>query len=243
MGRVLVTGASTGLGLLTAASLIEQGHEVVLHARAESRLSGQPLLSRAFGAIAGELSSLDEVRSVAEQADAIGAFDAVIHNAGVDKGDALIAVNVVAPYALSALMRRPSRVIVVSSSMHEGGSTAGVADAIAGERAASYSDTKLYATALTNALAHRWPDTIVHSVNPGWVPTRMGGPHAPDDLTEGHRTQEWLATAPASGISPRTGGYWYHREALPPHPATLDGGFQSEVLTALEARTGIALPY
>ena len=46
--------------------------------------------------------------------------------------------------------------------------------------------------------------------NTAGVPTRMGGPGASDDFDEGHRTQEWLATADETAINPRSGGYWYH---------------------------------
>jgi NAD(P)-dependent dehydrogenase (short-subunit alcohol dehydrogenase family) len=101
---------------------------------------------------------------------------------------------------------------------------------------------KLYVTALAMACAERQPGTLVHVVDPGWVPTRMGGPGAPDSLEEGHRTQEWLATAPASAIEPRTGGYWFHRATRRPHPAAHDPAFQDALLRKLEEHTGIAFP-
>lgn len=50
----------------------------------------------------------------------------------------------------------------------------------------SYSDSKLWVTVLSAAFAHRWSGTTSHAVHPGWVPTRMGGAGAPDDLTAGH---------------------------------------------------------
>ena len=138
-------------------------------------------------------------------------------------------------------MERPARTIVLSSSMHRGGSPQHIADAIAGRREATYSDTKLWATALFLDLARRWPDVLAHAVDPGWVPTRMGGAHASDDLTEGHRTQEWLAAAPEGDIDPPSYGYWHHHKAQRVHPAALDALFQKELISALEARTGIAL--
>lgn len=70
----------------------------------------------------------------------------------------------------------------------------------------------------------------------------MGGPSASDDLTEGHRSQEWLAVAPEVSIDPRTGGYWHHRQVHRPHPTALDSSFQDELVAALEARTGIPFP-
>jgi hypothetical protein len=67
----------------------------------------------------------------------------------------------------------------------------------------------------------------------------MGGPGATDDLDAGHVTQVWLATA--EDIDPHTGGYWYHQNPQRQHPATKDAAFQTELITALEAHTGIIL--
>ncbi len=103
-------------------------------------------------------------------------------------------------------------------------------------------DSKLCVTALAMALAARYPDLMAHAVDPGWVPTRMSGPSAPDDLTEGGGTQAWLATAPEAEISPRSGAYWHHRTVRRPHPATADQRFQQELLDLLTRRTGVALP-
>lgn len=242
MARVLVTGAGSGLGLLTAQSLAGQGHEVILHARTPERVEDRPLLDRVHAAVFGDLADLETVHRIAAEANGLDPFDAVIHNAGVIDGPDLVAVNVLAPYVLTALMEPPARTIVLSSSMHRSGSPRHTRDAIAGRGDASYSDTKLWATALFLGVARRWPQTLAHAVDPGWVPTRMGGAHASDDLTEGHRTQEWLATAPAAEIDPRTAGYWHHRIARRPHPAALDQQFQDELIEALRARTGSNLP-
>ncbi|AXK45698.1 SDR family NAD(P)-dependent oxidoreductase [Brachybacterium saurashtrense] len=240
MALILVTGASTGLGAATAQELISQGHDVVVHARHPSRLDGLELAARARGRLHGDLADPEQTRRVAEQANAVGRFDAVIHNAGTMDGADVLAVNVLAPYVLTAAMAPPGRVVVLSSSMHRSGR-----DDLAPVEAGSggtYSDSKLLATAFALGLASRLPDVLAHAVDPGWVPTRMGGPSATDDLAEGHRTQAWLAAAPAREISPRTGGYWHHREIHRPHPLSEDPGFQERLLRALAARTGLDLP-
>ncbi len=242
MARILVTGASTGLGLLTATTLAEQGHEVILHARNEGRVENPDILKHMAGAVFGDLSHLEATISVAEQVGQYRRFDAVVHNAGVMRGDELIPVNVVAPYVLTSVMEPPARIIVVSSSMHLSGSPRHAAAGIAGRRQVSYSDSKLFVTAFTLGMAWRWPNVLFHALCPGWVPTRMGGASAPDDLTQGHLTQEWLATAQESAIDPRTGGYWHHMQPRSPHRAALNEEFQEQVIRALEARTGIALP-
>jgi hypothetical protein len=90
------------------------------------------------------------------------------------------------------------------------------------------------------ALARLWPDVYSNAVDPGWVPTRMGGPGAPDDLRLGHLTQEWLATSDEPDAR-TTGGYWYHQRRRTPHSAALDPRFHDELLAALARFTGAPL--
>ena len=233
---ILVTGASTGLGLATAEALAGAGHRVVLHARRPDRVTDNSLRDRMHAVVFGDLASPQETADVARQAEELGRFDAVIHNAGVIDGP-VTAVNVLAPYILMSTLSAPRRSIVLSSGMHLSGST-DLDRAFRGP--GDYSTSKLLVTALAMAVADR-TSVLSHAVDPGWVPTRMGGRGAPDDLEEGHRTQEWLATADADEIDPVTGGYWYHRRTRAPHPATLDPAFQAALLDRLAELTGVAL--
>src|SRR5579871_6862704 len=184
MARVLITGSADGLGRAAAQTLVDDGHEVVVHARSTERLAAVgELRDRGAAAVAGDLADLGETRSVADQVNRLGQMDAVIHNAGVYRGPQLLPVNVVAPYLLTALIDRPPRLIYLSSGMHRGGRPSLSGLDWSGKRAtASYSDSKLLLTALTMAVARRWTDAFVNAVDPGWVPTKMGGPGAPDDL-------------------------------------------------------------
>ncbi len=238
--RVFITGSTTGLGHAAAVSLLAEGHEVVVHARSRSRLSAvDDLVARGAIATVGDLSDLAQVRDLAGQVNAIGRMDAVIHNAGVSSGPHVMVVNVTAPYLLTALVTRPRRLVYLSSAMHMGGRAQ--LDGIDWTGGGSYSDSKLFVTTLAAAVARRWPGVYSNAVNPGWVPTRMGGAHAPDDLRLGHLTQEWLATSD----DPRaltSGGYWYHQERRDPHPAVHDTAFQEALLEALARATGVTLP-
>ncbi|MEU6372502.1 SDR family NAD(P)-dependent oxidoreductase [Streptomyces sp. NPDC046909] len=236
MALILVTGASSGLGRHTADALAEDGHDVVVHVRNRDRVADTADTARWKGVITGDLAEPDEIPEVARQAAEFGRFDAVIHNAGTMHVPDAVTVNTLAPYMLTALMDKPARLVHLSSSMHRTGTT-DLRELATGT--ASYSDSKLWVTTLALALAARWEGTVSHAVDPGWVPTRMGGAGAPDDLTAGHRTQEWLATH--DDVTPRTGGYWYHRRTQTPHPASRDPEFQARLLQALERRTGIAL--
>jgi NAD(P)-dependent dehydrogenase (short-subunit alcohol dehydrogenase family) len=240
--RVLVTGSADGLGRLAAAGLLEAGHEVVLHVRNDSRLDAvADLVASGAEVVFGDLADLDQTRAVADQANALGRMDAVIHNAGVYSGSAVLPVNVVAPYLLTATMERPDRLVYLSSGMHRGGRADIDGVDWSGRRPSrSYSDSKLFVTTLAAAVARLWPGVLSNAVDPGWVPTRMGGPAAPDDLRLGHLTQEWLATSDDPDAC-TSGGYWHHQRWAQPHAAVHDLRFQGQLLAALAAHTGVAI--
>ncbi|MFB2606481.1 short-chain dehydrogenase, partial [Rhizobium phaseoli] len=85
-----------------------------------------------------------------------------------------------------------------------------------------------------------WPDVISNAVDPGWVPTKMGGAGAPDDLEMGHLMQTWLATSDdvAAKVS---GGYWYHRQRREAAAEVNDAGFQDALVGRLGELTGVRL--
>src|SRR5271167_1722895 len=129
MARVFISGSSTGLGLMAGQLLAEQGHRVALHARDEARREdARRELPEAEAIVVGDLSTARGSRSVAEQVNALGRFDAVIHNAGVGYREPLqrtedglphvFAINVLAAYILTALIERPDRLVYLSSGMH-----------------------------------------------------------------------------------------------------------------------------
>ena len=232
--RVLVTGSADGLGRAAAQTLLEQGHKVVVHARNRARLTAvRDLLDRGAAAVVGDLSDLEETRGVAGQVNRLRRMDAVIHNAGVVGGRQVLAVNVVAPYLLTALIHRPQRLVYLTSGMHRGGRARLTGLDWSGHRTTgSYSDSKLLVTTLAMAVARIWPEVVSNAVDPGWVPTKMGGPGAPDDLRLGHRTQVWLATSDAPQAR-TSGGYWYHQRRAEPAPSVHDQRFQDQLLEDL----------
>ena len=242
MARIVITGSADGLGRATADSLLREGHEVVVHARSQERLAVlADLLDRGAVPVVGDLVDEGQTRDVAEQVNRLGRMDAVVHNAGVYTGAAILPVNVVAPYLLTALIDRPERLVYLSSGMHRGGRAdlAGL-DWRGRSRTGSYSDSKLFVAVLSAAVARLWPSVRSNAVDPGWVPTRMGGPNAPDDLRLGSLTQEWLAVSNDADAL-HTGGYWHHQRLQKPHPAVRDPHVQDELLDSLERFTGTAL--
>jgi NAD(P)-dependent dehydrogenase (short-subunit alcohol dehydrogenase family) len=227
MAKIFITGSSTGLGLLAAQRLSELGHDVTAHARDQRRadeLSGQLQSAKI---VLGDLSSIAQTRSIADQVNALGRHDAVIHNAAVyrlprriETEDGLcltFAVNVLAPYLLTALIQRPDRLVYLTSGMQAGAGSP-LDDPQWTHRRwdwmQAYSESKLLDTMMAFGVARRWPQVRSNAVTPGWVPTRMGGAGAPDDLELGAATQIWLAAGDDPGSSV-TGQYLFHQSPQP----------------------------
>src|SRR5690349_4126932 len=181
MAIVLITGSTDGLGRAAAQSLLDEGHQVVLHARSADRAAAVgELASRCEGVVVGDLRSAAETRSIANQVNAIGRMDAIIHNAGVysqrSRGStpeghtSTLAINTLAPYMLTALIERPGRLVYLSSGLHRGGE--GSLDDLdwkkrAWDSAKAYAESKLHVVALAFTLARRWPKVLSNAVDPG----------------------------------------------------------------------------
>ncbi len=243
MARILITGSADGLGQLAAKALIEQGHEVVLHARnAERARYTRQQTAGAMHAIAGDLSDIDQTKNVAHEANVLGPFDAVIHNAGVYQASAreVFMVNILAPYILTCLMPKPRRLIYLSSGMHLQG-RANLENLSKEMSHISYSDSKLYVLMLCMAAARKWPDVDANAVDPGWVPTKMGGPDAPDDLQKGYETQVWLAVSDDSRAKV-SGRYFHHLTESRYNPQAGDVMLQERLLSLCRDITGVPFP-
>jgi NAD(P)-dependent dehydrogenase (short-subunit alcohol dehydrogenase family) len=254
VSRIFITGSTDGLGRGAATVLMGDGHDVVLHARTRQRaaaLSG--LAPDAAKVVIGDLASAAETRELANQVNGIGRMDTVIHNAGVflepsraataDGHPTTLAVNTLAPYLLTALIDRPHRLIYLSSGLHHRG--AGPLADIDWTRRPwnamqAYAESKLHVTALALTLARAWPDVLSNAVDPGWVPTKMGGPAATGDLEQGYLTQTWLAVS-TDTTAIVSGGYWHHRQRQEPAAQARDPAFQDQLMDRLAALTSVAL--
>jgi NAD(P)-dependent dehydrogenase (short-subunit alcohol dehydrogenase family) len=256
MARVFVTGSADGLGKMAAELLIEQGHEVVLHARSTPRADEtRKKIAGAQDIVIGDLASIAETKSIADQVNKLGRFDVVIHNAGIgyrepkllktaDGLPQLFAVNTLAPYILTALITMPKRLVYLSSGMHYGAGSH-LDDMLWEKRrwngSQAYAETKFQDVLLAFAVARLFPRVTSNSLEPGWVPTKMGGAGAPDDIDKAHRTQVWLATSnePAATVS---GRYFFHQKQRDPDPATMDTKRQGLLLALCHRVTGTTLP-
>ena len=255
MARVFITGSADGLGKMAARLLVADGHEVILHARDRHRVAeAMAAVPGAAGGVAGDLSIIEQTVDVARQVNALGVFDAVIHTAAVGYRERLIrtpdglphvfAVNSLAPYILTCLIRKPARLVYISSGLHQQGD-ASLEDLDWRERTwngfAAYSDSKLHDVILAFAVARRWQSVLSNAMEPGWVATKMGGPGAPDSLEEAPKTQVWLATS-TDRKAMVTGKYFYHMEQQRALAAAGQAEVQDKLLSACQRMSGIALP-
>jgi len=254
MASIFITGSADGLGQLAAQRLAAVGHDVVLHGRnrdrAEHALRAVP---SARTALEGDLASIEATRALAQQANEAGPFQAVIHNAGVyrpgagrhetiDGLDDVFAINALAPYLLTALIEGPQRLIYLTSGLHQGGDP-DLGDLQRRRRwsgAQAYANSKLFDVVLAFAVARLWPHVLSNAVDPGWVPTKMGGPSAPGDLEQGVATQVWLAVSDERDAKV-SGRYFYHKRTRAAHPAASDVTVQNGFLVACEQLTRVRL--
>jgi NAD(P)-dependent dehydrogenase (short-subunit alcohol dehydrogenase family) len=255
MARIFITGSADGLGRLAARRLVALGHDVVLHGRNRDRAQ-QALraVPGARAALEGDLASIEQTRELAGQANAAGPFQAVIHNAGVyrpgaapretvDGLDEVFAINALAPYLLTALIEGPQRLIYLTSGLHQGGDP-DLRDLQQSRRrwsgSQAYANSKLFDVVLAFAVARLGPHVLSNAVDPGWMPTKMGGPSAPGDLEQGVATQVWLAVSDEPGAKV-SGRYFYHMRTQTAHRAPSNVTVQNAFLATCEQLTGVRL--
>ena len=255
MSRIFISGSSTGLGLMAAELLVSQGHQVVLHARNADRAGdARQALPKAQEIVIGDLVTIDGAKHVAAQVNALGRFDAVMHNAAVGYREGhrvtaeglphVFAINTLSAYILTALIERPRRLVYLSSGMHHH-AHANFNDILWTARrwdgSTAYAESKLHDAMLAFAIARRWTDVLSNSLEPGWVPTKMGGAGAPDDMAQAHLTQAWLAAGddPDAEV---TGRYFYHLRRLAPNPQADDPALQDRLIAICADLSGVPLP-
>lgn len=255
MSRIFITGSADGLGLLAARLLLESGHQVVLHARNEQRAEAAWKANpSAEAVVTADLSSISETVALASKVNALGRFDAVIHNgavgyrepAKITTADGLphvFAINSLAPYVLTSLIQKPQRLIYLSSGLHRDGDSS-LQDLKWKKRRWSgfqaYADSKLHDVLLAFAVARKWPDVYSNALEPGWVATKMGGAGAPDSLEDAPKTQVWLAASnDAKALT--SGGYFYHMKPRAVHKDARDEAVQEAFLDRCYEYSGVRL--
>ena len=219
--------------------------------RAKQASEGAP---GAEDVLVADLSSLAQTKTLAAEANKWGPFDVVMHNAALgyqegyrkteDGFASVFAVNSLAPYILTCLMKKPQRLVYRSSELHTGGDAnlkdvTWTSDRRIWNSLQAYSDSKLHDVILAFAVARHWPDVESNACSPGWVKTKMGGAGAPGNAEKGARTQIHLA-----GTKENTGSgrYWIDLKPSKVHPAAEDVAKQEEFLRICEGLTGVVFP-
>ncbi|KAI1210787.1 NAD(P)-binding protein [Annulohypoxylon truncatum] len=234
MARIFITGSSDGLGLRSAQALVKRGHDLYLHARNGQRAQdARAACPEAKDVFVADLTSTEETKSLAAQLNQTGPWDTIMHNAGLMNGvsnlkgkeglPALFAVNTLAPYILSSLIDPPpKRYVFISSGMHHGGDPS-----LRNIQQAFYSDTKLHNVLLAFWFARRLRDRWVTSnvLNPGWVPTKMGGRNAPDSISAAIDTYVLLAEG-SGAAEGKTGKFWYKSRPRGPNGASRESSYE-----------------
>ena len=251
MATIFVTGSTTGLGAMAGEQLGLAGHRVIFQARHQERAAALRRQLPGASYVVGDLSSLTETFDVAAQVNELGPIDAVIHNAGVYGGPinltaedfpATFAVNVLAPYVLTAKILNVRRLVYLSSGMHQVRPVA--ADPLWQNRPWSgtqaYSESKFYVTTLAMAVARQRPEVFSNAVDPGWVPTRMGGSGAPDDLGAGADTQVALAVGEPE-VAAYSGQYLHHMGIRDPAAGTRNADVQDRLMKLCRELSGLSL--
>jgi NAD(P)-dependent dehydrogenase (short-subunit alcohol dehydrogenase family) len=255
MSRIFVSGSATGLGLMAGELLTSQGHQVVLHARNANRAEdARRALPQAEAVVVGDIETIAGAKDVAAQVNSLGHFGAVIHNAAVGYREGhrvtsdglphVFAINTLSAYILTALIERPKKLVYLSSGMHHHAQTS-LDDILWKKRrwngSQAYAESKLHDAMLAFAVSRRWPEVLSNALEPGWVPTKMGGPGAPDDMDQAHLTQAWLATSDDPKAQ-MTGKYFYHLKRMAPNPQAKDPELQDRLIAICAEISGVALP-
>ena len=255
MSRIFVSGSATGLGLMAGELLASQGHQVVLHARNANRAEdARRALPQAEAVVVGDIETIAGAKDVAAQVNSPGHFGAVIHNAAVGYREGhrvtsdglphVFAINTLSAYILTALIERPKKLVYLSSGMHHHAQTS-LDDILWKKRrwngSQAYAESKLHDAMLAFAVSRRWPEVLSNALEPGWVPTKMGGPGAPDDMDQAHLTQAWLATSDDPKAQ-MTGKYFYHLKRMAPNPQAKDPELQDRLIAICAEISGVALP-
>ncbi|KAI1433145.1 short chain dehydrogenase [Xylaria sp. CBS 124048] len=262
MARIFITGSSDGIGLRVAKQLIPRGHTVYLHARNSQRAKEtKEACPGAVKVLTADLTSIEETKALASSLSELGPLDCIIHNAGLYLGPyreqaqrfpAVFAVNVLAPYLLTCLAPLPKRLIYTSSALHRQGSTnlddlgykwRHGAGRFSDRQA--YADTKLFNTMFGYAFGRRLASkgVVSHSVDPGWVPTKMGGAHATGDIHETERLFVMLAEGSGEAEG-KNQCFWENGKKGPSRSKedAYDEQVQDALLEKLGKITGVAVP-
>jgi len=265
---VVVTGATSGIGMAAAEQFARRGEQVALVGRDAARLAAaadrvRNIAGSPPATFRADFAVLDDVRAVAAELRAeYPRISVLANNAGtavfaptgtVDGFELTMQANHLSPFLLTVLLRDVvDRVIITASAAHR----SGVLDP--GDlsfRPANYRPMRSYGTSKqANILfaaeaARRWPDVLSTSFHPGVVRSRFGGDSRfvsfgmrvlPFLRTpdRGAQTLVWLAYEARERLV--NGGYYADRRLRTPGPHAADPALASRLWDASLAAVGLS---
>ena len=251
----MVTGPSSGIGMVIAKTLAADGFHVIAAGRSEARVTPvvDEIVSDGGSAefLHLDLASLESARRAGETFIASGRpLHLLVNNAGIgisqrgkteDGFEVHFGINHLGHFLLTKLlldaMGTKARVVQVASSVHF--SAKGVpfdrlrrGTSLIGYR--EYAVSKLANVLFVRELARRWPDLATYAVHPGLVDTPLipawSKPFLRGRLltpSQGAETPLWCATS--DEVVDETGFYYAHRTRLDPSQPAQDDRLAAEL--------------
>ncbi|MEV4758991.1 SDR family NAD(P)-dependent oxidoreductase [Micromonospora sp. NPDC049559] len=265
---VVVTGATSGIGLAAAVRLARLGDEVVLVGRDQGRLDAAARRVREAGGAApalfrADFAALDDVRRLAaELRGGYERIDVLANNAGgviltprtsVDGFELTMQVNHLAPFLLTNLLRdRLGRVVGTASAAYRLGALDPDLLSLPPGRyrpARAYASSKQANVLFTAEAARRWPELLSTAYHPGPVRSRFAHDHPLVGLGMrlafflpgpdiGARTLVWLARQDAAGLV--NGGYYVRGRLRRPGAKGSDPELAARLWRASARAVGLA---
>jgi NAD(P)-dependent dehydrogenase (short-subunit alcohol dehydrogenase family) len=249
--RVLVTGATDGIGEEIARQMAGRGARVIVHGRSAEKAEAAAERTGAAEIAVADLASFAQVRAMADGLS--GSLDGLVNNAGIGYGTApprsartedghepTWQVNFLSAFLLTELLRerlRGGRVVHVSSGVHSSGSV-DLERPDEPRYATPYAQSKIALVMLAREQGERWArdgGPAVNACSPGWIATKMGGAGG-GDLADGADTPVWMLTDPSlEGV---TGRYFWQRREEEPNPQTNDETARRRLVELARAATG-----
>ena len=251
--KILITGATDGIGLLTAEKLASAGHQLLLHGRDEAKLAAAAAKIGGAETYLADFSDMDAVTAMAEAVLANhNHLDVLINNAGILKTattktkagrDIRFDVNTIAPYlqtkALLPIIPLDGRVINLSSAAQDPVDVAAMTAFQVMEDMRAYAQSKLAITIWSAELARTMPSgPIIIAVNPGSLlaskMVKEGFGIDGHDLNIGADILVRAALSPEFATA--TGRYFDNDNGAlaAPHPAASDRDHVQAVMSALD---------
>ena len=258
MKTILITGATDGIGLLTATKLVRAGHKVLIHGRSADKLAVAMAETGASESFLADMSDMAAVEAMA--VDFLAKhdhLDVLINNAGVYKTpaprtangmDVRFVVNTIAPYHLTErllpIMPSDGRVVNLSSAAQAPVDLNAMAGNGALDDFAAYAQSKLAITIWSQEMARKRPQVFA-AVNPGSLlaskMVKEGFGVAGNDLNIG---ADILIEAALGDSFLGASGQYYDNDGAgfsAPHGAASDAGHVKGVMAAIKSLTASLL--